>query len=144
MGEPAREQASVWWAEARKDRREAQAALERDAYNLSAFLCEQAAQKALKALLRALSRNAWGHELHKLVEAAFERLGDRMPAQMEEIARSLGRHYTGARYPGVLSEQAPSDFYTREMAQEALEQCDQIMNFARERLQKLSPDLDLG
>jgi HEPN domain-containing protein len=144
MSDPAREEVEAWWREAEKDRRLAQSIFEQEDYNHSAFLCEQAAQKALKALLRGLSRNAWGHKLKELLEAAYAWLSQPIPGEMEQAAESLGEHYTGARYPGVLSPQAPSEFYTLEMAQEALRQCDQIMNMVKARLRKLFPDMALA
>jgi HEPN domain-containing protein len=107
----------------------------------AAFLAEQAAQKALKALLRLRNRNARTHDLSELLKDAGRVLGSEPPADLGAAAHSLRDHYTGARYPGVKSRKAPSDFYTEQMAREALECCDRIMEFVRAQLALMFPDI---
>jgi HEPN domain-containing protein len=111
-------------------------------YAHAAFLAEQAAQKSLKALLRVGHRNARTHELPELLQNIVRVLKLERSADLEAAAASLREHYTGARYPGVRSRMAPSDFYTKEMAQEALECCDKIMEFVRAQLAPTFPDIE--
>jgi len=69
-----------------------------DSHGWACFLCEQAAQLAVKGLLHAIGEEAWGHDLPQLVARAAGSVGiDR--SAVADAADELSRHYIPARYP---------------------------------------------
>ncbi|ADN02463.1 hepn domain protein [Spirochaeta thermophila DSM 6192] len=51
-----------------------------------------------------------------------------------EAARVLDKHYIPTRYPNGLPEGAPTEFYTRKEAEDALRYSEEILRFARHLL----------
>jgi len=74
------------------------------------FLCEQAAQLAVKGLLHAIGEEAWGHDLPQLVVRAAGALGADWSTITDE-AEELSRHYIPARYPDAHPAGTPYDHY---------------------------------
>ncbi len=75
----------------------------RDRYaHQACFHAQQAAEKAVKALLTQLSGDSIPtHELERLVSAC-ERLDARAPDDVRADARSLDKYYVSTRYPDAL------------------------------------------
>ncbi len=74
------------------------------------FLCEQAAQLAVKGLLRAVGAEAWGHDLPQLVARAAAELDPDWSA-VADAADELSRHCIPARYPDAHPSGTPEDHY---------------------------------
>lgn len=113
--------------EARRWARQAQADLERIDYNfrggyydLVAFLSQQAAEKALKALGYFLGERPKVLHTHSTA-ALIDALSERLPALAahSKAARTLELHYVPSRYPNGIQAGYPAIFYTREVAEEA-------------------------
>lgn len=87
----------------------------------SCFLCEQAAQLAVKGLLHAVGAQAaaWGHDLAVLEVRAASTFGADWPAVGDPAAR-LARHYIPARYPDAHPSGSPEEHYTATDANDAL------------------------
>lgn len=124
--------------EFRRGRDEAGAALgqarlasEAGAQNWAAFLSEQAAQLAAKALLHGLGRGARGHDLVELGERLAE-IGLLVPDDDRDALARLSRHYQGARYPDTLPAGSPSERYTRRDGEQALEDAERIIELVDE------------
>ncbi|MEM1909229.1 MAG: HEPN domain-containing protein [Thermofilaceae archaeon] len=116
---PVRDEALDWLAEARADLRHAEVSISVGDYNWACFAAQQAAEKALKALiLHALGGYARGHDLVKLyrrVKGAGILLGE----ISEGALFRLSAYYTVARSPSAGVER-PSEEITREQAEEAV------------------------
>lgn len=125
-------EARLWFARADDDLAVAKLSLRADppVLGVSAFLCQQAAEKLLKGLLIASSRGApKTHDLARLapdVAAAFPEL-----ASLVLDIRPYGAWYLVGRYPDV--DQAPPRQADVEAALDAL-------HGLRTRLIKLDPD----
>ncbi len=78
----------------------------------TAFHCQQAAEKMLKALARS---------------------GLEAPSELCTSARKLDLHYIDSRHPNSVGG-APDRFYDETIAAEALEACLAIRRFVEERL----------
>jgi len=109
-----REEALDWWNEAKHNIRQAKRNFEIGEYSVSAFLCHQASEKALKALyiVKKSRLPPRGHDLTKI-----GRLLDANEI-MDEL-KLLNPHYTISRYPNAANA-VPSEVYTREVAERCL------------------------
>lgn len=86
--------------------------------NWAAFLCEQAAQLAVKALLGGIGSVAKGHDLLVLA-TALEREGVAVPDELRGPLAELSRLYIPARYADAHPAGSPGDHYVPEDAQRA-------------------------
>ena len=84
------------------------------------FVCQQAAEKALKALhyLRG-ARVVLGHSLVELLDAIVEDHPALGP--LREVAQQLDQYYIPTRYPnGLPGGAVPSDVFTQRQAEAAV------------------------
>jgi HEPN domain-containing protein len=83
------------------------------------FLCEQAAQLAVKGILHAVGLDAWGHDLAVLAARARDAHGAAFSPPVQDAAVRLSRHYIPTRYPDAHASGAPSLHYTDADAEQA-------------------------
>ncbi|MEM3806101.1 MAG: HEPN domain-containing protein [Desulfurococcus sp.] len=114
---PVRDEVLNWLAEAQADLRYAEMSISTGRYNWACFIAQQAAEKALKALmLHVLGEYPRGHDLVKL----YRRVKDSTAVSLSEVALAkLSAYYTLARYPNAGLER-PSEEILREHAEEAI------------------------
>lgn len=96
-------------------------------FNWCCFKAQQAAEYAVKALLKGLGISAYGHSIVKLLrdlETYEPNLGG-----LPSCARTLDRHYVPARYPDAFTEGSPFEFYDDKTALEALNCAEKICDF---------------
>ncbi|MDK2854880.1 MAG: hypothetical protein PWQ86_93 [Bacillota bacterium] len=127
------ERVGNWLEEAEADLETAEILLDARRFNACAFHAQQAAEKAVKALLLKLHLAPWGHSVWNLYLNAVEKLGSGDPAT-EEAAKGLDWHYIPSRYPDALPAGTPSRFYDRSKAEEALEWARRVMAFVKKHL----------
>jgi len=121
-----------WLSEAEYDLETAVILLENRRYNAACFYAQQAAEKAVKAVL--LSRNIWrvGHSVLDLLKELRHHV--EVPEELLDAARALDKHYIPPRYPNVFNSGAPHEYYTEEDAREAVELAGKVLAFARRAL----------
>jgi HEPN domain-containing protein len=124
-------------------REEAQQALigahvQRDAsiFNWSCFMCEQAAQLAVKGLLHAIGGAPWGHDLVALIDRVAA-TGLTVPDPVRSAAQRLSRHYIPARYPDAHGRGTAAAHYGRADADAAIDDAAIIINLVDEQWQTL-------
>jgi len=100
-------------------------------WNWACFKAEQAAQFAVKGLLRAMGEPAFGHALTRLL-ADLERLGVAIPESVKLASRNLERQYIPTRYADAFPSGSPYEFYGAQESQEAIDSCRTILEFVRE------------
>jgi HEPN domain-containing protein len=120
------------------DRAVAAARLQAEAgfHNWACFAAEQAAQLAMKALLHGLGRGPWGHDLPRLGELA-DQAGIKVPGEVVDALRRLGRHYIPARYPDAHASGPPGTHYGEADAEEALRDAGAILGFVDQAWESL-------
>lgn len=126
-----REEVRWWLNTARQEVEVAEKLLDGRSYNFCAFHCQQAAEKALKALL--IERGGWARTPSCLV--LIGELGERGEnlSSFATDARRLDIHYIDSRYPnGLVGE--PSAFYDETIAREVLEAARRILGHVESRL----------
>jgi HEPN domain-containing protein len=131
MKESLKELAKKWLKQAEYDLKDAEKALSWKSYNLSCFLSQQAAEKALKAYLYfAGAEEVWGHSVGSLCKEAIK-----FDSSFENIfsqAKALDKYYIPTRYPDALPDEiVPSEVYEEEDAQSALKKAKSIVDFVK-------------
>lgn len=124
-----------WLAQAREDLKWAGVLFEEGGYHLVAFLAQQVAEKALKAVLYSRGEEVvLGHSVGRLareVQAHF-------PEVAAQVARwaTLDLHYVASRYPNSVPGSIPAWVYDRETAHGALELAEEVVRFAEGALSR--------
>lgn len=112
------------WVEQAGRARDAAEAVAADAgHDWACFLFEQAAQLSVKAVLHAVGRPAWGHDLAELCGRAADALGSQWDEAASDAGARLSRHYIPARYPDAHASGTPGAHYTERDVDEARRDC---------------------
>ena len=119
-----------WFRQAEADLRHAHNSKEVGDYEWSCFASLQAAEKALKALFQERGMDAWGHTVTTLIGNLPSDV-KRPSEDLVNYARMLDKHYIPTRYPNGFESGAPTDFYTKEEAHNALRYAEAILEFCR-------------
>ena len=119
-----------WLRQAEADLRHARNALEDGDHEWACFAAQQAAEKALKAVVQALGGEAWGHSVTVLAGELGERID--VPDGLEDAARRLDKHYIPTRYPNGFDTGAPTDYYTAPEAEAAIRDGEMVLEFTRD------------
>ena len=128
--------AEPWLGTAKSDRDAARYLRDGQFWPLACFLCQQAAEKALKAYLRACGETAdVGHGLTGLCYRCAEHDTD-LKGVMDECRR-LGRHYVPTRYPDALGDESPDEHYVEQDAVTALEDADRVLDLVEAKIDAL-------
>ena len=98
-------------------------------FDWACFACQQAAEKAIKAVFQNLGGEAWGHSVTDLLRA----LPNVYAAEsgLLDAARELDRHYIPARYPDSHPAGAPFQHYMRGEAVRAVSNAESIIDFCK-------------
>ena len=122
-----------WWRQAERDLDDARYAFDGQRYNLTCFLTQQSAEKALKAYLYTQeAKLVRGCSVRELCTAAT-----RFDTAFEEMGREvapLDQYYIPTRYPNGLPGGVPFEAYNVEDGQRALRLARQVLDAVRERL----------
>jgi len=121
--------AGDWMRQADRDARHAANALEDGDFEWSCFAAQQAAEKAFKAALQQRNKEGWGHSVTGLCQALAEEM--EVPAELLEAGKRLDKHYIPSRYPNGFASGAPGDYYTRDDADRAVQDANQIIRFCK-------------
>ncbi len=124
-----------WFRQALRDIRHSRKSLEIGDYEWSCFSAQQAAEKALKALLMSRGVEVWGHDLIRLLKEAERRVGVGISEDLIEAAAELDKHYVISRYPNGFSEGAPWEHYTRRDAERCVRAGVRIVEWVKGILQ---------
>ena len=120
--------ACEWFQRAIRDLRAAEILLEKELYEESAFHSQQAAEKALKAVLVALGiRPPRTHSIEQLLDMLSE--NEDVSPLYEIEADTLTDYAVAARYPGPA--------VVKEEASEALETARKVVEWARRELERM-------
>jgi len=114
--------------------REARAEFEaaRDLYDTGhwswcCFTCQQAAEKALKAVCEHFRTPQRGHNLNALLQAIEAHTN--VPGDVQMACARLNRYYIPTRYPNAFDRGAPTDQFFELDARQALEDTEEVLRF---------------
>jgi HEPN domain-containing protein len=128
-----RDEARWWLSTAEGDLSAAEILLDAGRFNLCAFHAQQAAEKALKAVLASRGKAHRGHASLELLEV-LRAGGAAVTDDLDSAARRLDLHYVQSRYPNGLGGD-PTRYYDKALAEECLNQAEQILRFARGQME---------
>lgn len=118
-----------WIRAARQALESARADLQRGDYNWACFKAEQAAEYALKGLLAGLGI---AHHTRSLTRLLVSLPRDLDSSSIMQAANALDKLFLPTRYPDAWIEGAPSNYYTRQNAREAISYAAVIMKWVEE------------
>lgn len=112
-------EAERWLKEAEWDLGTAEDLLRAERFNAASFYSQQAAEKAVKAMLYGLGEIPIGHSVRELLQR-FEEVTKRDVGDMLSGGRELDRHYIPSRYPNVHPRGTPHEAYDEKTALRAI------------------------
>ncbi len=121
-----------WWQQSSRDLTHARHVVADADHEWAAFAAQQAAEKALKAVVIAHGGEPWGHLTTGLAEALPE--GITAPVPVLDAARRLDKHYIPARYPNGFADGYPGKLYTQGEAEQAIHDATLITEFCGRHL----------
>lgn len=124
-----RPETKLWWAQAKRDMKIAEANHADRNYEASVFFCEQATQKALKALILHRTSKA-PPKIHNLSELG--RLVG-MEVRMMDFLAELTPHYMITRYPDAAGA-VTTELYNGRISLRFLRGTKKVLAWCRSRL----------
>lgn len=118
-----------WFRQGEADLRHARNALKTGDFEWACFAAQQAAEKALKAVVQAEGGEAWGHSVTVLLGGLDERID--VPDALRDAVRRLDKHYIPTRYPNGFDQGAPTDYYTASESEAAIADASDVLEFCR-------------
>jgi len=128
------ERSRDWLRQADRDIKQAEASLRDEFYEWACFAAQQAAEKALKALIQSLGGEAWGHSVTALIDALPE---DVRPSDLRDKALELDQAYIPSRYPNVHPVGFPGSLYTRKMGERLIGYAREIVDYCENTVSQL-------
>jgi HEPN domain-containing protein len=126
-------EAGRWLRQAESDYNFLEVARKSGKHDVTCFLSQQVAEKALKAYLFSQGEEAvFPHAIFKLCEIASQY--DQAFSQLRDRIKTLDYFYVEARYPNAIEDVIPADFFNEKDAQEAISLAQQTLDFLRKRL----------
>ncbi|MEM1514646.1 MAG: HEPN domain-containing protein [Candidatus Bathyarchaeia archaeon] len=116
--------------------------LRRGHYNWACFKSQQAAEFAVKALLRGLGMPSYGHSISRLLTEISGAL--QCDDKIIQAAKTLDKHYVPTRYPNAWAEGSPDEYYTRKDAKEAIRFAEDIVNWVEDKWRSLKREEGYG
>jgi HEPN domain-containing protein len=124
--------AGDWLSQASHDLEHARHSSDSSDYDWACFAAHQAAEKAVKAFFLYLGGEGWGHAITRLLKDLEQKI--KMPPQLLQAARRLDKHYIPTRYPNGFDSGSPYDYYTREEANQAVQDAEGIYEFCQQSI----------
>ncbi len=121
------ERSADWLNQAKRDLESARSQRNAGYYEWTTFIAQQAAEKAIKAVLQKLGAEAWGHAVSKLLNSLLELTGK--SSDLNQAAIFLDKFYIPDRYPNGWGEGILADFITKEDADNAIDYSEKILRF---------------
>ncbi len=126
-----------WWSQAKHDLDASRRTAETGIYDWACFMAQQAAEKALKALIQHLGGDAWGHSVREIAELLPQEIA--VPDEVREALPALDRFYIPTRYPNTIDSGTPAETYGATDAETALRLCETVLRFVEGHLPRSNP-----
>ena len=121
------ERSRDWWVQAQSDLIHGRHSQEADDLDWACFAAHQGAEKAVNAVFQKRNLEARGHAVSLLLGNLPEIIA--VPEDIIEAGKSLDKLYIPTRYPNSLEQGAPTEFYTRREAEEAIDFGQRVLDF---------------
>lgn len=124
-----RREIDIWVEQAELDLDAAEKNFEQGIFFVCAFLCQQAVEKLMKAVLMVKTKNS-PPNLHNLRELG-EQIG--LPQELLTKARKLSRDFIISRYPDAAGD-VPAKIYDKEITKEILQDAKELFAWLEKQL----------
>lgn len=118
-----------WMREAEAELQAARDLLTHGHWSWCCFTCQQAAEKALKAVGEHFRQHPHGNNLNLLLRALQPYIA--APEEIQQACARLNRYYIPTRYPNAFDRGAPVDQFFEQDAKEAVRDAELVIEFAR-------------
>ncbi len=122
------QRAHDWLDEAKAELRAGRDLLTGQHWSWCCFTCQQAAEKALKALCDHFRTPQFGHNLNLLLQAVETHTSKGEPMRM--ACARLNRYYIPTRYPDAFDRGAPADQFFEADAAQAVVDAEEVLRVA--------------
>ena len=129
------ERSADWMKQAERDLEHARSDVEHGFYEWACFLCQQAAEKAVRSVFQKLRAEAFGHSVAGLLEELPEHL--KPSEELLDLAKELDKAYIPTRYPNAHPRGAPYEAYTRGEAERLVAHAERVLEFCKGLLSKV-------
>jgi HEPN domain-containing protein len=123
------ERSKDWLNQAQRDIAQAEASLRDGFYEWACFAAQQAADKAVKALIQSVGGEAWGHSVASLMDTLPDHV---RPSNLREEALELDQAYIPSRHPNVHPAGFPGSTYTRKMAERLIGYARKVLTYCQD------------
>lgn len=124
------QRAKDWLKEAQAELRAGYDLLRGQHWSWCCFTCQQAAEKALKAVCEHFRTPQFGHNLNLLVQAIAAHTA--VPEPLRMSCARLNRYYIPTRYPNAFDQGAPAEQFFEADARQALTDAEEVIRFAED------------
>ncbi|TFF85260.1 MAG: HEPN domain-containing protein [Promethearchaeota archaeon] len=117
-------------------------------FEWACFQAQQAAEKALKALLLFINFETWGHGLMHLLKEWNNLIDDKEEPNLIieektlnaliEKCQELDMHYIQPRYPNGFTSGYPAEYYNEKIAKNCINNAKIIIKFVKEKIEEIS------
>jgi HEPN domain-containing protein len=128
-----RYEAIRWLKTAQGDLDSADILIKNGKYAHACFHCQQAGEKAMKAVWYLLDADPWGHSITKLIQD-LNNVDSAAYQHFQNVAHSavrLDRFYIPTRYPNGLPDLTPDESFLEEDAEACIENANTIIAKAK-------------
>ncbi len=126
-----RREVSLWIDQASKDLEVAQKNMILQEYHVVAFYCQQAVEKALKALFIHIKKESSG-ATHSLIYLASS---VSVPERFFDFLRGLAPEFIASRYPDA-SDEVPYKLYSENMVRVYLDRSDELLKWISSQMKQ--------
>ncbi len=116
-----------WFRQGQADLRAAEDSVATAHYEWAAFQAQQAAEKAVKALVQFLHGAVRGHSITEILQQLPASV--QAPQAVLDAGRQLDKVYLTARYPNGFVSGTPSDYFTEKESRELIGHARSILEF---------------
>jgi len=128
------ERSKDWLDQAEWDLEHAKHDLKAGFYDWACFSAQQAAEKAIKAVIQKRGGEAWGHSVYELLLE----LKDKFDVNsLLDKALELDKAYIPTRYPNAHPSLSPRRRYTKIEAERLISYAEEIVNVCKSILSKI-------
>lgn len=103
-------------------------------YNWSCFKAQQSAESAIKAYMKGIGRDSFGHSVSGLLKKAD------FPDEVINKSKTIDKFYIPTRYADAWSEGTPDEYYTEADCNIAIECCKFILSEVEKKWKSLSKE----
>ena len=116
------ERSEDWLNQAQRDLDSAAVMMQNGIFEWACFVSQQAAEKAVKAVLQKMSATAWGHSVFDLLRILAKRVSvsDELLDCARALDKYLDKYYIPTRYPNSFESGSPYEYFTKRDAEDAI------------------------